>query len=244
MSKFDAMTKRKTPKYVETYDKIINIIIDKKLKYGDRIPSEHYLSSLLNISRGTVRQALALLREDGIIYHHQGKGNFLTKNNISKMGGLEKLSLPFYDFNNEAYTKIEITAERQQITNKMKDYLNKEEDTTVILFNYKYYIADKIVALVMYFICYEDLPDFNQLLSENQIINMVDGYIKDNVISSELYFNAVDIRTSIASKMNKSHGEIVMFFSEIMHSPKGEGAVYRKAYLDPEYYNFKIIRSY
>ena len=31
------------------------------------------------VSRGSIRQALAILREDGLIYNHQGKGNFVSQ---------------------------------------------------------------------------------------------------------------------------------------------------------------------
>ena len=45
---------------------------------GDRLPSENTLSAEMGISRGTVRQALAILQQEGALYRHQGSGTFVN----------------------------------------------------------------------------------------------------------------------------------------------------------------------
>ncbi|MGD1991743.1 MAG: GntR family transcriptional regulator [Anaerolineae bacterium] len=56
-------------------------IEDGKLKAHDRIPSERELCERFNVSRMTVRQALAKLKEDDLIYTQQGKGAFVSERN-------------------------------------------------------------------------------------------------------------------------------------------------------------------
>ena len=46
---------------------------------NDRLPSEPDLARDLGVSRTTLRQALTLLQEDGLIKIIRGKGNFITK---------------------------------------------------------------------------------------------------------------------------------------------------------------------
>lgn len=46
---------------------------------GGRLPGEHDLASELGVSRGTVRQALAVLEQEGVIFRQQGNGTFANR---------------------------------------------------------------------------------------------------------------------------------------------------------------------
>lgn len=45
---------------------------------GQRLPGEHELAARFEVSRGTIRQALAALQRDGLIQTHRGAGSFVT----------------------------------------------------------------------------------------------------------------------------------------------------------------------
>ena len=51
---------------------------------GTRIPPEHQLEELYNVSRVTVRRALAELTADGLLVKKQGKGTFVSTPRISQ----------------------------------------------------------------------------------------------------------------------------------------------------------------
>jgi GntR family transcriptional regulator len=53
-------------------------ILSNELKAGDLVPSEIDLSQEYNVSRGTVRQALLELINEGLIYRIRGKGTFVS----------------------------------------------------------------------------------------------------------------------------------------------------------------------
>lgn len=72
---------KKSP--IPAYYQLRNIIL-KKIEDGEfqadcPIPSERDLSSMLNISRMTVRQALNLLVSEGALYRQKGKGTFVSR---------------------------------------------------------------------------------------------------------------------------------------------------------------------
>ncbi len=45
---------------------------------GERIPSEHQLCAIYKVSRPTIRQALDVLVQEGLLYRHAGRGTFST----------------------------------------------------------------------------------------------------------------------------------------------------------------------
>ncbi len=55
---------------------------------GERIPSEHQLCATYKVSRPTVRQALDVLVQEGLLYRHAGRGTFATP---TAAGGDSKL---------------------------------------------------------------------------------------------------------------------------------------------------------
>ncbi|MBP1851585.1 FadR/GntR family transcriptional regulator [Rhizobium halophytocola] len=54
-------------------------IAEGKLKPGDRLPTEHFLSKALGVSRSVVREAIAQLRNEGLVETRQGVGAFVTE---------------------------------------------------------------------------------------------------------------------------------------------------------------------
>lgn len=59
------------------YGDIIDRIIRREFDEGERLPSEETLARLHGVSRPIVREALAKLREDGLIRSHRGAGSFV-----------------------------------------------------------------------------------------------------------------------------------------------------------------------
>lgn len=50
------------------------------MKKGDRLPSERQLAGLLSAGRNTVREAIRLLREEGLLEVISGRGTFVLRN--------------------------------------------------------------------------------------------------------------------------------------------------------------------
>ena len=64
--------KTKNLKHVKIYNELYEMIQDGTYKPGTQLPPETTLSSTMNVSRMTLRKALALLREDGLIKNVPG----------------------------------------------------------------------------------------------------------------------------------------------------------------------------
>src|SRR5580698_9673755 len=56
-----------------------NWLAPGRYRQGDRLPPEHEVASMLGVSRGTLRSALARLEEVGEIVRRQGSGTFVGR---------------------------------------------------------------------------------------------------------------------------------------------------------------------
>ncbi|HEY4202729.1 MAG TPA: FadR/GntR family transcriptional regulator [Devosiaceae bacterium] len=59
------------------YGQILEQILAGSFKEGDRLPTEHEISSAFDVSRPVVREALIRLQADGLIYARRGAGTFV-----------------------------------------------------------------------------------------------------------------------------------------------------------------------
>lgn len=73
---------------IPLYEQIKNIIEQQikngELKEGEKIPSERELCEIYDVSRITVRQAIALAENEGLLYRSQGMGTFVAKPKIKQ----------------------------------------------------------------------------------------------------------------------------------------------------------------
>ena len=62
----------------QLHDEIVRLLAESELKPGDQIPTEAELKERLGGARPTIREALKLLEQDGVIRAEHGRGRFLT----------------------------------------------------------------------------------------------------------------------------------------------------------------------
>lgn len=62
---------------IVTAQKVKNMIIQRELKPGDRLPTEKELTEQFGISRSTLREAMKVLRAENVVMIRQGSGTFV-----------------------------------------------------------------------------------------------------------------------------------------------------------------------
>src|SRR5438093_996916 len=68
---------RKTKVYDEIVDQIKGLITEGRIKPGDRLPPERELAELFKASRNSVRDAIRVLEQMGLIESRQGDGTYV-----------------------------------------------------------------------------------------------------------------------------------------------------------------------
>lgn len=125
------LIKSKSPLYYQLAETIINEIKDRNLQENDKILTEREYCEKYNLSRATVRQAIAYLEQKGYIYKIQGRGTFVSSRVMK-----QKL-LKFYSFTEEMKKQGKIpksqilSFKEKKVNEKICKELNVSLDTKV-----------------------------------------------------------------------------------------------------------------
>ena len=76
---FESVKLRRQNLNEQIADTIQGMINSQKLRLGDRLPSERELASLLGVNRATVREALRLLQQRGLVDMKAGSGTYVIQ---------------------------------------------------------------------------------------------------------------------------------------------------------------------
>jgi len=72
------MPRRHPTLAVQVRDRLRTLIVEEELRPGDRLPSENELIARFAVGRTSVREALKLLEQEGLIQARHGDGRYLT----------------------------------------------------------------------------------------------------------------------------------------------------------------------
>lgn len=101
-------SKNKAALYAVVYNKILRMIQDGLYPENSKLPTEPILAEQMDVSRSTLRQALNLLQEDGIIEAKRGVGNFVRKVTEVRATGLERMENPLLKSISDQFNAIEL----------------------------------------------------------------------------------------------------------------------------------------
>ena len=80
------------PAYMKIHDQIKKDIDEHRWAIGERLPSERDLAEQFEVSRMTLRQAISLLVEEGVLERRVGSGTFVSSTRVQeKMRGTTSL---------------------------------------------------------------------------------------------------------------------------------------------------------
>lgn len=88
------MQDNRLPKHVQLSEMLIREIAAGRLPDGARLPTERHMASELNVAVGTLRKALGILQDKGLLERIQGSGNYVRhKADISSIYAFFRLEL-------------------------------------------------------------------------------------------------------------------------------------------------------
>ncbi len=121
MLDFNVDTDSKIAVYKQLVTGITSAVKDGRLRSGDIVPSMNALSEELGISKETVKKAYGILRHNGILEPHQGKGFYVAENHrdsVSVLFLIDKFSIY-----------------KQEIVRGFQQEINCRNEVTILMFN-------------------------------------------------------------------------------------------------------------
>lgn len=224
------------PKYVQIYNQILNKI--ENAEYSHKIPSENQLTQDFHCSRVTIRSALALLKEDKVIYSVKGDGNFINRTKSSSSTGIEVNSSLFT-------SSCNVTVDATDIAMKCNDgtaYSKKVFGNTKRYgsFNVWFKHNDQVIGNEFSIITDAALPDG---------FEKYDKVALKHFISHKIYQNAAHIQVNMQQSLRKantfhqkffSNDDVVMLIEENLNNKEGQTFAQNKYYIPLKYLLVKL----
>lgn len=133
MTTYMSTKKANKLKHVKVYDELYELIQNQTYPPGSQLPSEPDLATQMNVSRMTLRKALALLQEDGLIKNIRGKGNFVTEFSPSVMPSPNLILHPVHRYCTKAADDVEMDFRIEPPTKAISQTLHRQSPAVVIV---------------------------------------------------------------------------------------------------------------
>lgn len=243
MDNINLVENKKEPRYVSVYDKLFKMINEKTFPENSRLPSEPKLAEMLGVSRTTLRQALSLLIDDGLIKNIRGKGNYIIRKTKEKTTGLEKVGNPTYKCIDLDINSVEIEL---RIEPPSDYYLNilGQKTVAVVCVDRWYKSQNNYVAYTFTIIPIETISIFKlDLNNKKEILEFLEKNIYDGCL-----FTNIKIKFSTSGNFTPKNHPITcdkkFYLIEEGIFKHGEfPIVFNKVYLPLQHSTLKLTQS-
>ena len=120
-------------KYVKVYDRIFEMIQEGVFPPGSRLPGENDLAEQMQVSRMTLRKALALLQEDNLITNKNGIGSFVKEEKEDIVSpDISGITHPVFHCCTEPIDKTELEVRIELPTHSITKSLDQKNRKSVV----------------------------------------------------------------------------------------------------------------
>jgi GntR family transcriptional regulator len=235
---------KKIPVFATIYEDLFQRLEQGEYKPGDQLPPETVLAEHYGVSRGTLRQALALLYEDGRIYNIQGKGSFVCSRSNPRPIGFEKLMHPALYCSTVPCTSSDLTYGFSPTALIIQQKLQIKPNDIALLADVTHFHDDTPIGYSFTEVPVKVLPsegvDLNNSESVKALLN--EGMFKAaSTAFSRITFTVAE--EDFSNRLNVPLETQIIFIEEILYNDMGSAIALYKHYLLNEYYNISILRK-
>lgn len=240
--KKNTSNKLKRPLYVNVYDELLLQITQGEYPIGSRLPSEPDLAKELGVSRATLRQALALLQDDGLIRNIHGKGNFVIDNFYKQQPGilLDKLTNPMHKCHISTFDQIDLQYYMDTGSEYTKQVLNRDS-TQVAAVERFYHQGNDLVGYAFTFMAMETIEDLSlDLDNKKLLLDFVENQAYVDAIHGEMeikYTQTANIANRKDSLIGRNNCFVLM---ESLYTDAEYPIMFNKFYVPQQFAKIKL----
>lgn len=234
---------KKIPLFVAVYETMYGRLHDGVYTPGEKLPGETELAEELKVSRGTLRQALLLLQEDGLIMNYQGKGSFVLGQAKPIQAGIEKLSNPLVAYTSHPVDKVDVDLQFQIATEKHREQFDLKPGTLISMMEIIYYSGETPIGLAQIFMPYDILADSQVTLDDTDAVyRFYNEFLESDRLHSESLVRQAYARKSTAEMLHIKEGDPMLMMEEKVYQG-ARRVIFQKLFMLPDYYVLKLTRK-
>ncbi|MBW8381273.1 MAG: GntR family transcriptional regulator [Youngiibacter sp.] len=232
----------KQPVFVTVYDKLYEMLTDGTYPVGKALPPEPKLAGLLDVSRETLRKALRLLEEDGLLQKVKGKGNFVMDLNKPMVSSLEKIGNPIHKC---IQVPLDEEVEMEMHLQESGDYehkLFKRESQTALAVDRWYRSSGKIVAYTLTLAPIETFTSLGlDLANKSAMLDFFENRVYELATRSHLKVKTTWVGRFISDRyvLNEDE-ELTLIHENLYTEDEFKLLIHNKHYIIPEACSIEI----
>lgn len=232
---------KKRPLYIDIYDQLRKEIVEGVYAPERQLPSEHELSKTFGVSRMTLRQALSLLQDDGLVKSIHGKGHFVRGlQDRVRIAGMEKVGNPMHRCHSEKIDQVELVIRLDVESDHTRQVLNRRAAAVVAIDRW-YRSNNAVVGYGFTFMAIETVSELNlDLKDKPQLLEFLEhgSYELAHSSTTELKLSTSLSGPSIEYKMVGN--ECCNLILESLYVKQEEPLLYNKYYIPSDFSHLRI----
>lgn len=233
--------KAKKLKHVKVYNRLYSMIQDGVYPPGGQLPSEPELALQMDVSRMTLRRALALLQEDNLVINIRGKGNFISEHNPdAELPGLEVTQHPVRCTLSGPIVETEMEFRIEPPTESINQNL-KRKTAVVVIADRWYKRAGKACAYSLSFIPIEVISEKQIDLREKEdLLQYLEYGVYEDAGSSSCQLSYTTTGNFTAVKYMLSQHASFILIQETLYGENHRVLVSSKHYIPVESFKTQV----
>ncbi|GAF63590.1 putative transcriptional regulator [Bacillus sp. TS-2] len=230
------------PLYLQVIDRIKQDIDNKVYMEGEKLPSEFDLSKQLGISRATLREALRLLEEEGIVIRRHGVGTFVHSKPIFS-AGIEELQSVTDMISNANMTPgtIFLSSAVKEASDEDRTRFNMEELEEVLEIE-RVRTADQIPVVY----CLDKIPHF--LMNDFSIHSMSSIFslleeAGQSISYAVTYIEPIGYHEKISEILECETESSLLLLKQTHYNQNDEPLLYSLNYFRADKFKFHVVRK-
>ncbi len=213
----------------------------KKKEFVGTLPSEEHLSKLLNVSKNTVREALAELTLQGIICKRHGIGNVIMESCLNTTCRIDT-NLDFLSIIEKSGRKAEIHHSFSEIKDVTLPFLPSDKYLTYQKFTcadgFPACITDVYVKVSFFKGNFppEDLP-------KPSMFTFIETYTKEVIAHSLVFFDSAVVDDFLSNAFSLPINTSILSWREVLYTLDDTPICYTKIYFHPSFFAPTMIRK-
>ncbi len=226
------------PAYVEIYNSLFSDIVNGVYPQGECLPGEIALAQKYNVSRNTLRQAMAILCEDGLLVRARGKGTLVVEKKAEPKNAAS--SNPLTAFPSVTIEKTEISYNFTPPTDIAQSKLALGKSDLLLASYLVYQSAEGVIG-------YSFVQVPVKLLSQMQVdVSSADDmnrFLNESLYAAASYqtisFKLIFVNDTETEYLQVEEGTPVHLLESILFGADGMPLARCKHYMRPEYYKIE-----